>query len=123
MPAGDLSPSHAELVLLTILDDGPLYGYAISKRVDAAFEGDFALTPGVLYPLLTRLERQGLVTSTWDSVHSDRTESGTGRRRKWYSLTPEGRRRLSHRIEAHRGYLARLESFLGRAPAPKESRG
>ena len=119
------APSDAELVVLSVLGEEPLYGYAITKKVAARSEGGFALPPGVLYPLLARLERDGLIASSWDEVRSERTESeeGSGRRRKWYRLTAKGRRRLAQRIEAHRGYLAMIEAFIsGRSARGEESR-
>lgn len=113
----DLPPPDTELLLLSVLENEPLYGYAISKEVAARSDGSFALSPGVLYPLLARLERQALITSSWEEVKSDRSDDDApGRRRKWYRLSPKGRRRLAQRIEAHRAYLSILESFLGRAP-------
>jgi PadR family transcriptional regulator, regulatory protein PadR len=107
--------ADAELVVLSVLDEDTLYGYAITKKVAARSEGGFAVPPGVLYPLLARLEKDGLIASSWEEVRSERAEGdGPGRRRKWYRLTPKGRRRLAQRIEAHRGYLAMIEAFIGR---------
>ncbi len=107
--------ADAELVVLSVLDEEPLYGYAITKKVAARSEGGFAVPPGVLYPLLARLEKDGLIGSSWEEVRSERSEGdGPGRRRKWYRLTPKGRRRLAQRIESHRGYLAMIEAFIGR---------
>ncbi|MCA9298292.1 MAG: helix-turn-helix transcriptional regulator [Phycisphaerales bacterium] len=93
-----------ELVVLAVLRDQSLYGYAISKQVASRSENGIRLSPGVLYPLLSRLERQGHITSEWDAE--------AGRKRKWYRLAPKGRRRLEQRIHAHREYVRTLESFL-----------
>lgn len=119
------APSDAELVVLSVLDEEPLYGYAITKRVAARSEGGLALPPGVLYPLLARLERDGLISSSWDEVRAERSDAdeGPGRRRKWYRLTARGRRRLAHRIEAHRGYLAMIEAFISGRSARRGETG
>jgi PadR family transcriptional regulator, regulatory protein PadR len=112
----DAKPDAAELVLLSVLAEGPAYGYAITKRVAATSGGEFTLTPGILYPMLARLERDGLVTVSWEAVKSERAADdpeNPGRRRKWYRLSPKGRKRLSQRIEAHRSHLALLERFVG----------
>ena len=93
-----------ELVVLAVLRDESLYGYAISKQVASRSAEGIKLSPGVLYPLLARLERQGHITSEWDAKG--------GRKRKWYRLAPKGRRRLEQRIVAHREYVRTLESFL-----------
>lgn len=113
MPAGELRPEDGELVVLAVLADGPLYGYAITKAVAARSGGDIRLSPGVLYPLLAKLEAQGFITSTWETVTSDRNEDpSSGRRRKWYRLSAKGRRRLAQRVASHRAYLAMIQGFI-----------
>ena len=110
-----------ELVVLAVLADGEQYGYAITKQVAARSDGEMKLSPGVLYPLLSLLEKQGLITSSWEEVRAGRApaEAGEGdpetrgRRRKWYRLSAKGKKRLSQRIEAHRAHQRMIESFLG----------
>jgi DNA-binding PadR family transcriptional regulator len=103
----------SELVVLSVLAEEPLYGYAIAKRVAARSDDRLRLTPGVLYPLLKKLETLGLVSATWDSVRSDRADEGSeGRRRKWYRLSTKGRRRLAQHAQAHREHLRLVEAFL-----------
>ncbi len=109
-----------ELVVLAVLADGPQYGYAITKQVGVRSGGEMKLSPGVLYPLLSLLEKQGLITSTWDEVRAERApdeapgdeEGARGRRRKWYRLSAKGKKRLAQRIEAHRAHQRMIESFL-----------
>jgi len=116
MSVSDLRPDDAELVVLSVLADDTLYGYAISKRVAARSAGEIVLSPGVLYPLLAKLESQGLIASTWETVKSDRNEGGDGgRRRKWYRLSPRGRKRLAQRVEAHRQYQSMIQAFIAGA--------
>ena len=105
--------SGVELVLLSVLSEGPQYGYAISKRVAAGSEGAIKLSPGVLYPLLRTLEKEGLITATWETVRSERAEEGAeGRKRTWYRLSEQGRKHLEQRIAAHRAHQAMIERFL-----------
>jgi DNA-binding PadR family transcriptional regulator len=73
--------------VLAILAEGESYGYAIIKRVKDLSDGQLLWTDGMLYPVLHRLERQGLVGSKWVSPSS-------GRRRKYYRLTKAGRAEL-----------------------------
>lgn len=106
-----------ELVVLAVLADGALYGYAITKQVAARSGGEMKLSPGVLYPMLSLLEKQGLISSTWEEVKAERSEeageeAARGRRRKWYRLSAKGKKRLSQRIEAHRAHQRMIESFL-----------
>lgn len=102
-----------EIVVLSVLSDDPLYGYAIIKRVANRSDDAIRLTAGVLYPLLHELESNRLIESTWETVRSDRAgESSAGRKRKWYQITAKGRRRLNQRITAHRAFQAMIEAFL-----------
>lgn len=84
----DLVAASATPLVLAILAEGESYGYAIIRRVGELSNGQLQWTDGMLYPVLHRLERQGLVASRWRS-------SETGRRRKYYRLTKEGRAQLA----------------------------
>jgi len=102
-------------LVLSVIADGPLYGYAITKHVAARSNGSIRLTPGALYPLLHDMEQQGLLLSSWETIQApdnDDEPGGRGRKRKWYRLSAKGRKRLSQRIAAHRAYHAMIESFL-----------
>jgi len=74
-------------VVLSILSEGDSYGYAIIQRVKELSGGEIEWTDGMLYPVLHWLEDQGLVRSRW-------TKSESGRKRKYYSLQPDGRQAL-----------------------------
>ena len=113
MASSDKNDS-AELVVLSLLAEGEKYGYMLSKEASSKSEGKLRLTPGVLYPLLRELETQGLITSSWEEVRSDRAEDdGEGRKRKWYRLSAKGKKRLTQRIHAHRAYRAIIDAFIG----------
>lgn len=88
----DLVAASATPLVLGILSEGELYGYAILKRVAELSGGRMEWTDGMLYPLLHRLERLGYVSSSWGT-------SDAGRRRKHYSLTPSGRELAAERRE------------------------
>ncbi len=108
-----LTPEHAELLVLSVLAGGSAYGYRIGKRVSALSEGAFSLGPAKLYPLMTKLEKQGLVTASWEEVKAEGADpEAGGRRRKWYRLSAKGERRLASRIEAHRRFTAIVEAFI-----------
>jgi DNA-binding PadR family transcriptional regulator len=109
----DLLRGAIDLVVLSVLGEGPMYGYLIIKRVAGRSEGSIRLTPGALYPLLHRMEKQGLLLSSWEEIRAEGNDAaGTGRKRKWYRLSAKGGRRLEQRVAAHRAYQAVLESFL-----------
>ena len=88
----DLVAASATPLVLGILSDGDLYGYAILKRVSELSGGGMQWTDGMLYPLLHRLERVGYVSSSWGT-------SEAGRRRKHYAITQAGRDELADRQE------------------------
>ena len=75
-------------LLLSILAEGEAYGYQIIQRVQRISDGQINWTTGTLYPLLHRLENEGLVSSMW-------REAESAPRRKYYALTPKGERALA----------------------------
>ena len=84
----DLVAASATPLVLAILADGESYGYAIIKRVAELSGGHLQWTDGMLYPVLHRLERQRLVAARWSTSES-------GRRRKYYRITKDGRTLLA----------------------------
>jgi DNA-binding PadR family transcriptional regulator len=92
----DLVAATATPLVLGILAEGESYGYAILQRVTELSDGELSWSDGMLYPLLHRLERLGYVESAWHS-------SPTGRPRKHYLLSTDGRAVLA---EQHRQWAA-----------------
>ena len=84
----DLVAASATPLVLAILAEGDSYGYAIIKRVMELSGGHLQWTDGMLYPVLHRLERLGLVAAKWRASES-------GRKRKYYRITKEGRAQLA----------------------------
>jgi DNA-binding PadR family transcriptional regulator len=83
----DLVAASATPLVLAILLEGDSYGYAIIKRVATLSGGHLRWTDGMLYPVLHRLERQGLVSTRWVAADS-------GHKRKYYRITKTGRLQL-----------------------------
>lgn len=84
----DLVAASSTPLVLAIVARGDSYGYAIIKQVRELSGGRIEWTDGMLYPVLHRLERHGLIESSW-------RKSETGRRRKYYRITAAGRRQLA----------------------------
>jgi len=84
----DLVAASSTPLVLAILAEGDSYGYAILKRVRELSGGELEWTDGMLYPVLHRLEKSGLVEARWDQAES-------GRRRKYYRVTGAGREQLA----------------------------
>lgn len=110
----DAGNDHAELVILSLLEGGRMYGYAISKEVSRRSDEQLRLTPGVLYPILKAMEAGGLIVAEWEEIKSDRRDedTGEGRRRKWYKLSAKGRKRLTKQIEAHQAWRSIIDLFI-----------
>jgi DNA-binding PadR family transcriptional regulator len=83
----DLAAASSRPIVLAILAQGDDYGYSIIQRVREASGGRIEWSEGMLYPVLHRLEAEGLIRSMWK-------ETGNGRRRKYYRLSTAGKRSL-----------------------------
>ncbi|WP_062292991.1 PadR family transcriptional regulator [Demequina phytophila] len=99
----DLMAASAAPLVLAILAEGESYGYAIVKRVRELSDGEIEWTDGLLYPLLHRLEDAGHVTSRWGA-------SETGRRRRYYEVTPSGRAELAEHRRQWAAVVGALQS-------------
>jgi DNA-binding PadR family transcriptional regulator len=86
----ELIAASTEPLILSLLQRGENYGYAIAEKVRAFSRGEMEWTEGMLYPVLHRMERRGLLKSRWDAAEN-------GRRRRYYSLTSKGRDVLADR--------------------------
>ena len=108
MPSKELVAASARPVILAILARGESYGYAIIQEVRHLSGGEWEWTEGMLYPVLHRLQREGLIQSRW-------VASPQGRRRRYYRLRQGGSRALKE--ESRQWMLA--NSMLARLLEPK----
>jgi len=83
MPNKELVSASTRPLILSLLKEGESYGYAIIERVRQLSGGTLEWSDGMLYPVLRRLERDGLVVSRWVVGENQR-------RRRYYSLTQAG---------------------------------
>jgi PadR family transcriptional regulator PadR len=100
----DLVAASAVPLILSILEEGESYGYAIIQRVRELSGGEIEWTDGMLYPVLHRLEAQGCIGSCW-------REAENGRKRKYYALKRHGHKALEEQKEQWlivHGSLAKL---------------
>ncbi len=95
-----------DLLILKTLSLAPTHGWGINQRVQQISEGVLEMNQGSLYPALQRLEKEGLVTSDWDTTDNNR-------RARYYRLTASGRRALGVELENWRRFAAGLEAVLG----------
>jgi transcriptional regulator len=95
---------HLDALILAVLAEQQLHGYAIIEQLKSRSGGQLALPEGTIYPALHRLEHAGLLSSSW----SDR-----GRRRRVYQLTRNGRKELRVRKSEWRDFSGAVEAVLG----------
>jgi DNA-binding PadR family transcriptional regulator len=88
----ELVAASAEPLVLSPLDRGESYGYAIIQEIKARSGGKLQWTDGMLYPVLHRMEQRGLIKSRW-------AESEMGRKRKYYSLKQDGKTAMAKHHE------------------------
>ena len=90
--AGDLIRGHTDAIILARLLQSDSYGYEINKTISTLSGGRFELKEATLYTAFKRLEDQGFIASYWGN-------SGAGARRRYYTITPNGRE-ACHRLLA-----------------------
>jgi PadR family transcriptional regulator PadR len=100
----DAVKGHLDLLLLTIVEDGALHGYAVIEELRRRTDDALDLTEGTVYPALHRLERATLLTSSWDDTHA--------RRRRVYAITPKGHRTAASKSEEWAAFLATVHRVL-----------
>ncbi len=88
----DLLLGTLDLLVLKVLDLGPLHGLGVARRIGQVTRGTFQVKPGSLFPALYRMEQAGWLASSWG-------QSETNRRARYYRVTAAGRRRLAAETE------------------------
>ena len=83
----ELVAASTEPLILSLLSKGESYGYAIIQDVRKRSGDQIQWTDGMLYPVLHRMERNGLIKSRWVKIDN-------GRKRKYYSLKQDGKKAL-----------------------------
>ncbi len=99
-----------EMLILDVVSRGPSYGYQIAQTVMGQSKGYFELKEGSLYPALHRMQRQKLLSCYW-------VDTEDSRRRKYYKLTPAGRRALAAKKKDWTQFAAGVDGVLGGALA------
>lgn len=104
-PAVDALRGSLDLLVLKTLSLAPMHGWGIGQRVQQLSRGVLELNQGSLYPALQRLEKDGFITSDWDTTDNNR-------RARYYRLTAAGRRALGEELESWRRFASGLEAVL-----------
>src|SRR3954452_4099247 len=92
------------LLVLHLINEGPSYGNQLMERIGAMTAGVLSVNPNTMYPLLRRLESDGLIEGQWE--HPER------RSRRYYSLTDAGREEYARLVEDVRPFLDSVKSSI-----------
>lgn len=96
----------AELLVLAQLEGRARHGYEIGIEIERRSEGAVSFQIASLYPVLYRLERKGLIEGQW-------VEPAGQRRRRYYKLTPAGRKMLSEQRKSWNSFVVALQRAAG----------
>ncbi len=103
-----LNKGVLELCILKLLDEENQYGYSIIQKIsDRSFE-HVILKDGTLYPILYRLEDQGIIESYWETV-----DYRSKKPRKYYKLTNLGRKYFTDMLIVYEEVTSGVKSILG----------
>jgi transcriptional regulator len=102
----ELKKGSAELLILSLVEARPRHGYEISKLIETRSEGALRFNVASLYPLLYRLEKRGWIQGRW-------VEKAGQRRRRYYRLTPEGKKMLAAQRSGWQSFVEAINRITG----------
>jgi PadR family transcriptional regulator PadR len=92
-----------DVAILATLWRGRLYGLEILRELES--RSDLVITEGTVYPLLTRLRKEGLIEGKWE-------ESDSGHPRRYYKLTAAGRTRAQSLARHSHEFLSKIDALI-----------
>src|ERR1035438_486453 len=102
----ELKKGSAELLILSLVEERARHGYEISKLIETRSQGTLRFNVASLYPLLYRLEARGWIQGRW-------VDKAGQRRRRFYKLTPAGRRVLGAQRTTWQAFAAAVRRLTG----------
>src|SRR5579862_1309658 len=105
MPKAGMPPGALPMLILRVLQSSSLHGYAIAQRIHVLSSEVLAVEEGLLYPTLQKLLVKGWVTSEWGT-------SETGRKVRFYRLTPDGRKQLKLELAGYDRVTQAIQDIL-----------
>ena len=105
----ELLKGSTPLLLLSLLMDGPMYGYQIIETVRERTDGSYTLKEGALYPALHKLEATEFISSYWQTQPN-------GRDRRYYAILPAGSSFLAAKKQEWGRFVAMVDGFVGPRP-------
>jgi len=102
----ELKKGSAELLILSLVENQPRHGYDIGQLIELRSRGTLRFNVASLYPLLYRLEKRGWIRGRW-------VEKAGQRRRRYYRLTPAGRKVLAAQRDGWREFVEAISLITG----------
>jgi PadR family transcriptional regulator PadR len=104
MVNAEMQKGSAEMIVLALLEARPRHGYELAKLIESQSESRLQFHVASLYPMLYRMERKKLVEGRW-------VEKAGERRRRYYRLTPTGRKALAEQRRSWREFVSALSTL------------
>ena|ERR1051325_4941082 len=101
-----IARGSAEVAILSLLAEQPLYGFEIAKNIEDKTGGLLSFTLASLYPMLYELEKRGWIEGNWQN-------NNAGRDRRYYSLTAAGKKQLAPLRKEWRNFFHALDQLAG----------
>jgi PadR family transcriptional regulator PadR len=101
----ELKKGSAELLILSLVEPRPRHGYDLYQLIESRSQGALRFNAASMYPLLYRLERRRWIKGRW--VEKD------GRRRRFYRITPEGRKVLAAQLIGWQAFVHAITRITG----------
>ena len=106
---------YIDLLVLSVLYDEDMYGYLISKTIKEKSKEEFEIKEATMYVSLKRLEKKGCLKGYWNDC-----QGTSGGRRRYYSITEEGRKYFNHSITEWNALKKILDCFMRRKNYEKD---
>ena len=101
----ELLKGSTDLLVLSLLENEPMYGYQMIKELSKKSQNVFRLQEGTLYPILHTLEEKNYISSYWDETES--------KKRKYYTISQEGKKHLKEKKQEWETYSYGMNQVLG----------
>jgi PadR family transcriptional regulator, regulatory protein PadR len=102
----EMKKGSAELLVLAVIEARPRHGYEIARLIEERSEGAVTFHAASLYPLLYRLAQRGWIVGRW-------VEKEGERRRRYYRVTPAGRKILAEQRSLWRAFVRAMDRVIG----------
>ncbi|MBC8182444.1 helix-turn-helix transcriptional regulator [candidate division KSB1 bacterium] len=102
----NLTKNCNEILILTILFKEKKHGYQLALEIEERSNGSFKFNHGTLYPILHKLEKEGLIKGTWK-------QEGPKRKRKYYSITAKGKKYAKKQLEEWQKFFKNFFNITG----------